>query len=133
MNIFNYLSNILFTKKDQNLKGLDQQSDYQPFLINRWCSMLNKQTCKIVNNTTNLMYQVFENKTDHYKFLHYIIPRERFKRINYIKKPKNDTHESSMAIKLSKSLELSKREINLYIKQLNLDLTKYEQPTKSKY
>lgn len=133
MNIFNYLSNLLFTKKEPTLKGIDQQTDYQPFLVNRWCSMLNKQTNCIINTTVNTMYQIFENKTDHYKFLHYIIPRERFKRINYIKKSKTDTKETLIAGKFAKSLELSKREINQYIEQLNLDLTKYEQPTKSKH
>ena len=122
MNIFNYLSNILFTKKDKELKTLDQQSDYQPFLINRWCSMLNKQTCQIVNTTTNTMYQVFENKTDHYKFLHYIVPRERFKRINYIKKNKEKLKTNDETIdnitRLAKNLQLSKRETKMYINQL---------------
>jgi len=119
MNIFNYLSNILFTKKDKELKTLDQQSDYQPFLINRWCSMLNKQTCQIVNTTTNTMYQVFENKTDHYKFLHYVIPRERFKRINYIKKIKPEKQQQDDDTKLiAKNMQLSTREIKIY-KQLD--------------
>lgn len=114
MNIFNYLSNILFTKKDKELKTLDQQSDYQPFLINRWCSMLNKQTCQIVNITTNTMYQVFENKSDHYKFLHYIIPRERFKRINYIKKNKSEKQQDDDTKLIAKNMQLSTREIKLY-------------------
>ena len=114
MNIFNYLSNILFTKRDKELKTLDQQSDYQPFLINRWCSMLNKQTCQIVNTTTNTMYQVFENKVDHYKFLHYIIPRERFKRINYIKKTKVEKSKDDDTKLLAKNLNLSCREISIY-------------------
>lgn len=118
MNIFNYLSNILFTKKDKELKTLDQQSDYQPFLINRWCSMLNKQTCRVVNTTTNTMYQVFENKTDHYKFLHYIIPRERFKRINYIKKIKPEKQQDDDIKLIAKNMQLSTREIKLY-KQLD--------------
>lgn len=131
MNIFNYLSNILFTKKDASIKAIDQQSDYQPFLINRWCSMLNKQTCHVINTTVNTMYQVFESKSDHYKFLHYIVPRERFTRINYIKKHKTENKDSQIVSKLAKNLELSKREINLYKEQLNLDLSKYDQPTKS--
>ena len=133
MNIFNYLSNILFTKKEPSLKTLDQQSDYQPFLVNRWCSMLNKQTCNLINNTANIMFQVFENKQDHYKLLHYIIPRERFKRINYIKKHKPRDEYMDIIIKLAKKLEISTREINVYIKQANIDLSKYEYTTKSKH
>lgn len=133
MNIFNYLSNILFTKKEPSLKTLDQQSDYQPFLINRWCSMLNKSTATIINSTANSMYQVLENKHDHYRFLHYILPRSQFKRINYIKKPKIESSDSQIVEKISKNLELSKREINLYKQQLNLDLNIYEQNRQSKH
>jgi hypothetical protein len=84
--------------------------------------MLNKQTCQIVNTTTNTMYQVFENKTDHYKFLHYVIPRERFKRIDYIKKNKkkleNNDEITDSVTRLAKNLQLSKRETKMYINQL---------------
>jgi len=126
MNIFNYLSNILFTKKQPKIDDISQSGDYQPFLINRWCSMLNKQTASIVNQTSNMLYMVLENKTDHYRFLHYILPRERFKKINYIKKVKNDNNNDDILHKMAKRLELSKREINLYSQQLKIDLTKYE-------
>lgn len=121
MNIFNYISNILFTKKDRYLKTIDQQSDYQPFLINRWCSMLNKQTCHLINTTSNTIYQVLDSKRDHYKFLHFILPRDKFRRINYIKKNKNSSEnkeEDNNISKVAKNLQLSKREINLYIEQL---------------
>lgn len=94
--------------------------------------MLNNTTCDIINNTVNRMYTVFENKQDHYKFLHYIIPRQRFQRINYIKKSKHTMESQQVVSKIAKSLELSAREINLYRQQLNLDLSKYEQ-TKSKH
>lgn len=128
MNIFNFISNILFTKKAPVIQNIDQEGDYQPFLINRWCSMVNSTTCTIINNTVNHMYQVFENKHDHYKFLHYIIPRQQFQRINYIKKNKQPVEGQQVVTRMAKSLELSAREINLYTQQLNLDLSKYEQP-----
>ena len=133
MNIFNYLSNILFTKKQPTLQGSEQLGDYEPYLINRWCSMLNTTTCNLINTTVNSMFTVFEDKSTHYKFLHYILPRQRFSRINYIKKTKSDPPGQNKTIEmLAKNLEISKREINLYRNQLNLDLTKYE-PTKSKH
>lgn len=131
MNIFNYISNILFTKKQPTISLFDQQSDYQPFLINRWCSMLNKSTCNLINVTVNTMYQVFESKHDHYKFLHYIVPRNHFTRINYIKKDKKQQDDQQSVNRFAKRLELSRREINLYKQQLNLDLKKYEPNTKS--
>lgn len=133
MNIFNYLSNILFTKKQPTIANITETGDYQPFLVNRWCSMLNKSTANIINSTANSMYQVLENKHDHYRFLHYIIPRSQFKRINYIKKQKVEATDSQIVEKLSKNLEISKREINLYKQQLNLDLNIYEQNKQSKH
>lgn len=60
------------------------------------------------------MYQVFENKSDHYKFLHYIIPRERFKRINYIKKNKSEKQQDDDTKLIAKNMQLSTREIKLY-------------------
>ena len=79
--------------------------------------MMNKQTCRVVNTTTNTMYQVFENKTDHYKFLHYVLPRERFKRINYIKKIKQEKQEDDDTKLIAKNMQLSTREVKEY-KQL---------------
>lgn len=93
--------------------------------------MLNNSTCNLINVTVNTMYQVFENKQDHYKFLHYIIPRNRFTRINYIKKDKKQQDDQQTVSRFAKRLELSRREINLYKQQLNLDLKKYEPNTKS--
>lgn len=95
--------------------------------------MLNKSTCNIVNVTVNTMYQVFENKQDHYKFLHFVLPRSRFSKINYIKKEKKQSNDDQTVTRFANRLELSKREINLYKQQLNLDLTKYEPNTKSRY
>lgn len=131
MNIFNYISNLLFTKKQPGIKNIDQEGDYQPFLINRWCSMLNKPTAAIINSTSNTLFQVLENKGDHYKFLHYILPRSRFTRISYIKKNKTPDPDKPVIKMLAKKLELSEREINLYKEHTEIDFKKYEQLTKN--
>lgn len=73
------------------------------------------------------MHQIFDDKSVHYRFLHNMLPRERFSRINYIKKPKPESKDSEIVQRIARGLELSKREINLYKDQLKLDLTKYEQ------
>jgi hypothetical protein len=56
------------------------------------------------------------------KFLHYVIPRERFKRIDYIKKNKkkleNNDEITDSVTRLAKNLQLSKRETKMYINQL---------------
>jgi len=127
MNIFNYLSSILFTKKTISPGELDQQSDYQPYLVNRWCSMLNKHTCVAINSTANHLYSILENKQTHWKFLHYILPKNSFKKINYHKKQKVDNKHKDIIVRLARRLELSTNEINSYIEQTNIDLSKYEQ------
>lgn len=132
MNIFNFLSSILFTKKRFNVQDIGTMSEYQPYIVNRWCSMLNKSTCHIVNTTVNSIHQLFDDKRVHYNFLFKLMPRFKFQRINYIKKTKQSSDDDNVISKLAKSLELSKREIKYYKEQLNLDLSKYD-TTKSKY
>ena len=94
--------------------------------------MLNKTTTNVINTTVNTFFPVFDHKHDHYKFLHYILPRSRFTRINYIKKRKeSQTENQEIVKKMAKRLELSRREINLYVNQTGLDLKKYEQTRQS--
>lgn len=119
MNLFNYLNNLIFTKKQPSRNTVEQASDYQPFLINRWCSMHDKQTANIINTTVNTMFPVFEDKTKHYSFLHKILPRAKFSKINYIKKVKKEPLPEQIA-QLARNVELSQREINHYVEQLNI-------------
>lgn len=120
MNIFNYLNNLFFTKKQQSRNTVEHASDYQPFLINRWCSMHEKQTAQIINTTVNTMYPVFEDKGTHYSFLHKILPQSRFKKIQYIKKVKKEPPPEQIS-QIARNVELSQREINSYVNQLKIE------------
>jgi hypothetical protein len=83
---------------------------------------------KLVNFTANRLYPIFVTKEDSYKFLNAVIPRQSFRKINYIKKIKSnpeDTHDNITTI-IASNLEISKREVNYYVKQLGIDLAKYE-------
>lgn len=95
--------------------------------------MLDKQTCVLINSTSNMLYTVLDNKLTHWKFLHYIMPRNKFKKINYIKKEKLEDTNRKIITQLARRLELSTKEINVYIEQTKLDLSKYEHQTKSKH
>ena len=75
---------------------------------------------RLINDTSNRLYSVFETKKEHYKFLVNIVPAHKPKRIFYIKKAdksqKSDEDENIEMI--AKNMELSKREINYYIERL---------------
>lgn len=100
--------------------NIDHENEYVPFMINRWISMISEQHAMIVNNTVNWMYGVFENKQLHYKLLHTIIPRTRWRRVTYFKKVKDKqekkTEDDEHIKRLARALELSEREVK-YLSQ----------------
>lgn len=116
MTIFDCLNDILFTKKNKLLKNVDEETEFNQYMINRWISMYSPNMATIINNTTNWLYSVFETKQQYYKFISRVIPKASFKRIHYIKKKKpEDTPKEIENIELiAKRLELSKREIKSY-------------------
>ena len=126
--IFTYLSNILYKKSDNVFRNIDSEDTYNHYMMCRWLSMHSPQVAKVVNETANWLYPIFNTKEESYKFLNTIIPHQSFRRINYIKKNKKNTEKKGDSIVdiIAKNMEISKREVNLYVKQLNLDLEKYE-------
>jgi hypothetical protein len=126
--IFDYINDILVYKRKDTLNNIDSESTFNFYLINRWVSMYSTQCCTIVNNTTNWLYPIFDTKQEQYAFLTDILPRVSRKRINYIKKKKTDSPQKSQLIVsiLARNLELSEREISLYVESGLIDLGKLE-------
>lgn len=121
--IFNYIDSVLFNKK--KLNNLNEgETQFNLYMFNRWCSMYSPHIAEIVNQTTNSKTESFALKQDQYNFCFYIFPKVKKTKINYIKKikEKNDTLYDNLE-GYSKSLELSKREIQSYI-ELYKDLFK---------
>lgn len=116
MTIFDILNDILFTKKGNLLKNVDEESSFNNYMVNRWISMYSPSLAVIINNTSNWLWSVFETKQDYYKFINTIIPRVSRKRIHYIKKakPEEKPKEIENIQLLAKRLELSQREIKSY-------------------
>jgi len=114
--IFDILNDILFTKKGNLLKNVDEESSFNNYMINRWISMHSPSLAIVINNTSNWLWSVFETKQDYYKFINTIIPRVSRKRIHYIKKtkPEDKPKELENVELLAKRLELSQREIKSY-------------------
>lgn len=84
-NIFDYLKSILFTKKDLNFKSVEEEN-FDLYMVNRWCSMADKDCAKIINETTNKFGYYIDSKHRQYKFLQSVLPQYKFRKINYIKR-----------------------------------------------
>lgn len=112
MTIFDQIGDVLFTKKKKCLDNIVDEGDYSPFMLNRWISMHSPEYCVLINNTVNWLYPVLDIKKDHYNFLHAVLPRASWKRINYVKKKKPDDDEQQQDVSaVAHALELSEREV----------------------
>lgn len=116
--IFNYIDSVLFTKQKLN-KLNEDETEFNLYMLNRWCSMYSPDITQIINETTNRYKEILSLKQDQYNFIFNILPKVKKKRINYIKKIKPseeiDNNKTEMIDILSKQLQLSKREIKEYI------------------
>jgi hypothetical protein len=132
--MFTHLNNILYKKhSDKELVNINEDKEFQPFLIQRWCTMYSASITSLVNDTTNRYWRVLENNRDWYSALDTVIPTCRFKKISYIKKTKKEVIKKSneVVLKVANNLEISSREVNQYIEYFNLTLPKQneEKPT----
>ncbi len=120
MTIFDYLNDILFTKRGNSLQNMDEESNFNTYMLNRWISMHSPALALVINNTTNWLHGVFETKQQYYQFVSKVLPQVNRKRIHYIKKAKRDdpdTTDDNLRV-IAKRLELSEREIKSYYELL---------------
>lgn len=114
MTIFDHISNIAFTKKKSSLDTYDEETQFIPFMVNRWLSMYSPELA-LITNKLNKYIGVFESKQQLFKLFVATIPKVHFRRISYIKKKDHKTEENENADLLAKNLEISSREVNAYI------------------
>ena len=120
MTIFDCLNDILFTKRGKLLQNVDDEPNFNQYMINRWTSMYSPQMAQLVNNTVNWLYGVFETKQQYYQFVSKVFPRVQRKRIHYVKKAKpQDKPELENVELLAKRMQLSTIEIQMDINQSN--------------
>ena len=113
--IFNFIDSVLFNKKKLNTIN-EGETQFNYYMVARWCSMYSPDICEILNETTNFYGKSFITKQEQYEFLLNILPKVKKKRINYFKKNKEEKIEENSEINnLAKVLELSRREVKEYI------------------
>ena len=86
MQIFDYINNILFLKKPYNPQNVEDVKVYNNFLVNRWVSMFDGESANLINETTNKKDYLNNDKEMQYKMLLNIVPKKKYRRIEYIKK-----------------------------------------------
>ncbi len=118
MTFFDMLRNLFFSRKDihRNL-DTESQTHFLPFLLNRWLSFYNKDQCVLVNETINKYTGLFDDKNDLYKLYFNFLPVLRYKKIEYIKRKKEEKEkeEAINTTLIARNYNISKREVLLYI------------------
>lgn len=124
--IFDFLNDIITAKKGNLLDNVENESQFNLYMICRWLSMYSPEYAQLINETINRYYNVFETKQEWYDFLIKIIPKGSPGRINYIKKEKRKDIDNfdEIAKFLANRFELSKREIEQYLDSGKIDITK---------
>lgn len=117
--IFNFISDILFTKKKTCLNNIDAETVFQPFILNRWISMYSSLLA-LQSNILNKYLAFSPNKQDIYNLFFNFFNRVPQRKITYYKKNKESSNNNEEdKIKLyAKSMELSEREIADYTNML---------------
>jgi hypothetical protein len=113
--IFNFIDSVLFSKKKLNTLNEDE-TQFNLYMLNRWCSMYSTDLAKVINETTNKKTESFSLKQDQYNYCFNIFPKVKFKKIEYLKKNKTQKEDLDLTSEyISKSFEISKREAEQYI------------------
>jgi len=130
MLLFDFLKDINYRKTGDLLNSLEAEQEFNPFMIQRFLSM-NKKLTVLLNDTTNRLYNVLNEKKDWYKLLLVLVPQNKNKS-KYIKKIKKEKEiDNDKVIEfIAKNNEISKKEVELYIKTFNIDISAYKKGLK---
>ncbi len=128
MSIFTYVNDILYNKSGKSIEKKEMESDFQPYMIQRWLSMHSISTARILAISTNKLYKALDNSQQWYKLFLTTVPKSKYKKFRYIKKVKTDKYENKgemeEAIELVANInKISKREVRDYVEEYGLDLS----------
>lgn len=120
--IFDYIKDVLFQKKGLYCSHNEEQLNFYPFMLQRWCSMADNDATLIINETSNKWLTTLNNKKYFYQLMLTTLPKIKQKRVAYIKKA-NKSDSKDEIDNISNAAELSKREVEEslnFLKSLNL-------------
>ena len=112
MTIFNWINEILVSKKHWNEFTEDEQKKFSPFIINRWLSM-DKDFLEIVNFFQKYSIGTLEPR-EVYKWYCGVLPKgKRFNK--YIKGKKDKKYNTELIDMMTKHFECSKSQVKDYL------------------
>ena len=112
MTIFNWINEILVSKKHWNEFTEDEQKKFSPFIINRWLSM-DKDFLEIVNFFQKYSIGTLEPR-EVYKWYCDMLPRgKRFNK--YIKGKKDKKYNTELIDIMVQHFECSKSQVKDYL------------------
>jgi hypothetical protein len=129
MNIFEQLNDIITLKSGKLLEHDEDIDTFIPYLTQRWVSMYSPSYAEIMNVSINTLWKVMDDKKTWYKLFLAIVPRGTKKRIPYIKKAEKTAKkkiDNDIIQLIANELEVSKREVKLYIEQGYIDVKEIE-------
>jgi len=118
MTIFNWINEILVSKKHWNEFTEDEQKKFSPFIINRWLSM-DKDFIEIVNYFQKYSIGTLESR-EVYKWYCDMLPRgKRFNK--YIKGKKDKKYNTELIDIMVMHFECSKSQVKDYLDLIHKD------------
>ena len=112
MTIFNWINEILVSKKHWNDFTIDEQKKFSPFIINRWLSM-DKDFIEIVNYFQKYSIGTLEPR-EVYKWYCDMLPKgKRFNK--YIKGKKDKKYNTELIDIMVRHFECSKSQVKDYL------------------
>ena len=69
INIFTFINDIIFGKKGTIIENVEDEDQFNGYLVDRWVSMYSPENAIIINETTNKYYNVFDSKKEWYEYL----------------------------------------------------------------
>jgi hypothetical protein len=115
--LFDTINHLLFEKKKDQL-DVELLEFFDPYMTMRYFSACDTEYVNYVNDTLNIFQDTFDTEEDKFSFYENIIPKLRFRRIDYPSKKKQSDKKpkNSEAVKLLPEF-YSKREME-YIDKL---------------
>lgn len=108
---FDIVNEILFTKKTERLLPGEEPNQ---FLVNKIISYQSPVFCQLVNNTSNIYYNVLDGQ-QMVDFLRVIFPKNRWKKLEWLM-PKKDKEkkvlDSPAITQLCENMEISRKDLN---------------------
>lgn len=120
--IFDYIRDVLFQKKGVYKNSCEEQLNFYPYMLQRWCSMADNDSTRILNETINKWLTINSSKKHCYQLMLSILPKIRQKKVAYLKKA-NKSDSIDEIKNISAAAELSQREVEEslnFLKSLSL-------------